>query len=400
MFRFYNNLKGDKVIWAVVFMLSVVSVLSVYSSTGLLAYLEQGGNTEYYLLKHLAIMLLGWGLIYISHLVKYTYYSRLSTLALYTAIPLLVLTMIIGTSRNEAARWLSIPIINIDFQTSDFAKLALIMYVARMLSRKQEQIKDFKSAFVPIMLPIIIVCGLIMPSNLSTAMILFATCLALMFVGRMNLKYIGSLIAIGLVGLTLIVVILANSGDGGRVGTWKNRALTFVGMKENPDLTFQSDQAKIAVATGGVFGKLPGNSTQRNILPQAYSDFIYAIIIEEYGMIGGVFILLLYLILLYRGLRIATKCEKTFGALLGLGVSFILVFQAIIHMAITVGLFPVTGQPLPMVSMGGTSLWFTSIAIGIMLSISRTTEKELEIPEPASTDANVQQPINTTDDEK
>lgn len=400
MFRFYNNLKGDKVIWAVVFMLSVVSVLSVYSSTGLLAYLEQGGNTEYYLLKHLAIMLLGWGLIYVSHLVKYTYYSRLSTLALYTAIPLLLLTMMIGTSRNDASRWLSIPIINIDFQTSDFAKLALIMYVARMLSRKQDQIKDLKSAFLPIMLPIFIVCGLIMPSNLSTALILFVTCLALMFVGRVNLKYIGTLVVMGLVGLSLIVVILANSGDGGRVGTWKNRALTFVGMKENPDLTFQSDQAKIAVATGGVFGKFPGNSTQRNILPQAYSDFIYAIIIEEYGMIGGVFILLLYLILLYRGLRIATKCEKTFGALLGLGVSFILVFQAIIHMAITVGLFPVTGQPLPMVSMGGTSLWFTSIAIGIMLSISRTTEKEEEIPEPVSAENPGQSPQNTPNDEE
>lgn len=389
-------------IWAVVFILSVFSVLAVYSSTGLLAYVEQGGNTEFYLLKHTAILLLGWALIYVAHLIKYTYYSRLSTLALYLAIPLLLLTMMVGTSVNEASRWLTIPIINIDFQTSDFAKLALIMYVARMLSRKQDQIKDFKSAFVPIMVPILIVCALIMPANLSTALILFMTSLILMFVGRVNVKYIFSLIGIGLLGVIMIVAILYSSPDKGRVGTWKNRALTFVGIKENPDLTFQSDQAKIAVATGGVFGKFPGNSTQRNILPQAYSDFIYAIIIEEYGMVGGVFILLLYLILLYRGIRIATKCEKTFGALLGLGVSFILVFQAIIHMAITVGLFPVTGQPLPLVSMGGTSLWFTSLAIGIMLSISRSTEQDVEIPEPApAVESNVvTEPINPVNDEK
>lgn len=402
MFRFYNNLKGDKVIWAVVFMLSIFSVLAVYSSTGLLAYVEQGGNTEFYLLKHTAILLLGWALIYVSHLIKYTYYSRLSTIALYTAIPLLLLTMFIGTSVNDASRWLTIPIINIDFQTSDFAKLALIMFVARVLSRKQDQIKDFKSAFVPIMLPILIVCALIMPANLSTAMILFATCLTLMFVGRVNMKYIFSLIGIGLLGIVIIVAILYNSPDQGRVGTWKNRALTFVGIQESSDLTFQADQAKIAVATGGIIGKFPGNSTQRNILPQAYSDFIYAIIVEEYGMFGGIFILLLYLILLFRGIRIATKCEKTFGALLGLGVSFTLVFQAMIHMAITVGLFPVTGQPLPLVSMGGTSLWFTSLAIGIMLSISRTTEIEVEMAGPVpAVEGNVPpEQQNTMEDEK
>lgn len=375
---FRSNLKGDKVIWAVVFILSIFSVLAVYSSTGMLAYQQKGGNTEFFLLKHTGILILGWALIYLSHLVKYTYYSKISMLAIYLAVPLLLLTMMFGSSVNDASRWLSIPYINIDFQTSDFAKLALIMYVARMLSRKQDTIKDFKSAFVPIMLPILIVCALIMPSNLSTALIVFATSLALMFVGRVNLKYIFSLIGIGLFGLLLIVLILYNSPDKGRIGTWKNRVLTFVGVKENPDLTFQADQAKIAVATGGIIGKLPGNSTQRNILPQAYNDFIYAIIIEEYGMVGGIFMILLYLILLYRGIRLATKCETTFGALLGLGVSFTLVFQAIIHMAITVGLFPVTGQTLPLISMGGTSLWFTSLAIGIMLSISRETERSEE----------------------
>ncbi len=396
LFQFRSNLKGDKVIWAVVFILSIFSVVAVYSSTGMLAYQQKGGNTEFFLLKHTGILILGWALIYLSHLVKYTYYSKLSMLAIYAAVPLLLLTMMFGSSVNDASRWLSIPYVNIDFQTSDFAKLALIMYVARMLSRKQEQIKDFKSAFVPIMLPILIVCALIMPSNLSTALILFMTSLTLMFVGRVNLKYIFSLIAIGLFGVILIVVILYNSPDKGRIGTWKNRVLTFTGIKEDPDLTFQADQAKIAVATGGVIGKFPGNSTQRNVLPQAYNDFIYAIIVEEYGMIGGIFLILLYLILLYRGIRIATKCETTFGALLGLGVSFTLVFQAIIHMAITVGLFPVTGQTLPLISMGGTSLWFTSLAIGIMLSISRETEKNEEIPAPVVDGAAVNNATNNT----
>lgn len=376
MFRLYRNLKGDKVIWAVVFALTIFSILAVYTSVGTLAFHRQEGNTEYYLLKHLAILILGWALIYFSHLIKYTYYSRLSQLALYIAIPLLVLTLIFGKSAHDANRWLEVPIINLDFQTSDFAKLALIIYIARLLSKKQDQIKDFKSAFIPIMIPVLLVSGLILPANLSTALIVFATSLILMFVGRVNLKYILSLIGIGLVCATIFVLVLMNSPDQGRLGTWKNRTLVFLGINEDPDMTYQADQSKIAVATGGVFGKFPGNSTQRNFLPQAFSDYIYAIIAEEYGIIGGVFIILLYLILLYRGIRIATKCEKTFGALLGLGVSFTLVFQAIIHMAVTVGLFPVTGQPLPLVSMGGTSIWFTSLAIGIMLSISRETEAE------------------------
>jgi cell division protein FtsW len=241
-----------------------------------------------------------------------------------------------------------VPVINIDFQTSDFAKLALIIYIARLLSKKQDQIKDFRSAFVPIMIPVLIVTALILPANLSTALIIFSTSLILMFVGRVNLKYILSLIGIGLLCATVLVVVLINSPDKGRLGTWKNRTMVYLGIKEDPNMTYQSDQAKIAIASGGIIGKLPGNSTQRNFLPQAFADYIYAIIIEEYGIIGGIFIILLYLILLYRGVRIATKCEKTFGALLGLGVSFTLVFQAIIHMAVTVGLFPVTGQPLPL----------------------------------------------------
>ena len=378
MRSFLNNLKGDKVIWMVVFILSVFSILAVYSSTGTLAYRNKGGNTEFYLIKHLSIMLMGLALMYFSHLIRYTYYSRISQIAMIIALPLLLLTLVTGTSINEANRWLTLPVININFQTSDLAKLALIIYVARMLSKKQEQIKDFKTAFVPVMLPILITCMLIFPANLSTAVILFATSIILMFIGRVSLKYIGALVGIMILISGIFILILFNSPNKGRLGTWKNRIENFFSKdnNRNSDEDYQITQAKIAVATGKIFGKMPGHSSQRNFLPQAYSDFIYAIIIEEYGLIGGIIIMLLYLILLYRSIRIATKTDKIFGALLCIGISFTLVFQAMINMAIVVDLFPVTGQPLPMLSMGGTSLWFTSIGIGIILSISRDFEKE------------------------
>ncbi|TVQ88289.1 MAG: cell division protein FtsW [Bacteroidetes bacterium] len=375
-----GKLQGDKVIWFVVAFLSLFSILAVYSSTGTLAYRYQAGNTEYYLFKHFIIMVMGLFLMFVAHKIKYTYYSRLSQLALFIAIPLLVLTLLIGTNINEANRWLTLPVINITFQSSDFAKLALIIYIARMLTKKQDRIKDLKSAFLPIILPVIVVCALIMPANLSTAIILFATSVVLMFIGRVSMKYILALLFMGMILMSVFIVVLLNSPDTGRLYTWKSRIENFV----NKDVgdTYQVDQAKIAIATGGVTGKLPGNSSQRNFLPQAYSDFIYAIIVEEYGLIGGFIIVLLYLILLFRGVRIAHRSPGTFGALLAAGLTFSLVFQAMINIAVNVGLLPVTGQPLPMVSMGGTSLWFTSLAIGIILSVSRKVEElELETKE-------------------
>jgi cell division protein FtsW len=380
MLKFFSNLKGDKVIWVVVIILSIFSVLAVYSSTGTLAYKQRSGNTEYYLIKHTLILFLGFSLMYLSHLVRYTLYSRISQLALFIAIPLLFFTLVTGTNLNEASRWLTLPVININFQTSDFAKLALIIYVARMLSKKQDEIKDFKSAFLPIIFPVVLVCMLIFPANLSTAAILFLTAVILMFIGRINLKYIAYMALIGGFVVGIFILFLMNSPNKGRLGTWKSRIESFAGGPEHkdPDKEYQINQSKIAIASGGLIGKFPGNSTQRNFLPHAYSDFIFAIIIEEYGLFGGIFIILLYLILLYRGIRIATKCEKTFGSLLCIGMSFILVFQAFIHFAIITNLFPVTGQPLPLISMGGTSIWFTSIAIGIMLSVSRETEKQNE----------------------
>ncbi len=358
----------------VVIILYVFSILAVYSSTGTLAYRFRAGNTEYYLLKHMVIIALGLGLMYLAHNIRYVYYSRISQLALYVAVPLLVFTLFRGTTIHEASRWITLPIVNLSFQSSDIAKLAIIIYLARLLTRKQEMIADFNKAFVPLIVPVILVCGLIMPANFSTAAVLFISCVALMFIGRVRMKYIAALTGISLGGALLFVLMLMLVSDGGRVYTWQSRITNFV-SSENTD-TYQADQAKIAIATGGVMGKLPGNSTQRNFLPQAYSDFIYAIIIEEYGLAGGFTVVLLYMILLYRGIRIAHKSPGTFGALLAAGLSFSLVFQAMINMAVAVNLLPVTGQPLPLVSMGGTSLWFTSLAIGIILSVSRSIEGE------------------------
>ncbi len=379
MKNFLANFKGDKVIWAVVLILSIFSILAVYSSTGTLAYRSKiaAGNTEFYLVKHLFILLMGIGLMYLSHLIKYTNYSKISQILVFLAIILLPITLFTGESVNDASRWLTLPIINLKFQTSDLAKLALIMYLARMISRKQEQMEDFKKGFLPIAIPVVLICIFILPANFSTAAILFATCLILMFVGRVSLKYIIYMIGIMLIAGGLFILILKTTHNQGRLSTWVNRIETFFGddSKQNPDDIYQVTQSKIAVASGGIIGKFPGNSTQRNMLPQAYSDFIYAIILEEYGFIGGIIILLLYMVLLYRGIRIATKCEKTFGILLGLGISFALVFQAVINMGIVVDLLPNTGQPLPLISMGGTSIWFTSIGIGIMLSISRANDE-------------------------
>ncbi len=382
MLALSRRIKGDKVIWAVVVLLSVLSLLAVYSSTGTLAYKYQSGNTEYYMIKHFLILVFGFVLMYVAHLIKYTYYSRIFQIALFIAIPLLILTLFIGLNLNEAKRVLQLPF-NLTFQTSDLAKLTLIMYLARLLSKKQDTIKDFKSAFIPLMLPILIVCGLILPANFSTAALLFVTCLVLMFIGRVNMTYIFSLIGIGLVVLTIFVLVLYNmpGEKQGRMWTWKNRIENFI--DKDSEANYQVQQSKIAIVKGGLLGKGPGNSTQRNFLPHPYSDFIFAIIIEEYGLIGGLIIVLLYLILFYRAVRIVSRIPQNFGAFLTIGVSFNLVFQAMINMAVAVNLLPVTGQPLPLVSMGGTSIWFTSLSIGIILSVSReisdkSTLKEIQ----------------------
>ena len=366
--------KGDRVIWLTVMLLSIFSILAVYSSTGSLAYKYQAGNTEYYLFKHGFILLFGFGLMYAAHLLKYTVYARFSKIAIIVAIPLLALTLFTGTNLNEASRWLTLPIVNLSFQTSDLAKLALILYVARMLSKKQDNIKDFKSTFIPIMGPVLLTCILILPANFSTAAVLFATCVILMIIGRIKIKYILTLMGIGIVAFGMFIGVAKLIGYEGRIKTWEKRIESF--MNDDGEGSYQSQQAKIAIASGQLLGKGPGNSSQRNFLPHPYSDFIYAIIIEEYGLLGGIVIVGLYLILFFRSVQIAQNSPRAFATFLAVGCAFSLTFQAMINMAVAVNLFPVTGQPLPMLSMGGTSIWFTSLAIGIILSVSRDYEKE------------------------
>ena len=374
MERISDLIKGDRTIWIVVVILSIFSVLAVYSSTGTLAYKYQQGNTEYYLLKHFAILIAGLVFMYLAHNVKYTYYSRVSQLLIWIAVPLLIITLFMGTTLNQAPRWLTLPVVGITFQTSDLAKLALIMFVARLLSKKQSQIKDLKSAFLPIIFPVLLVCGLILPANLSTAAVLFMTCICLMFIGRVKMQYLLSLMGIGVVGLCCVVGLLMLTPSQGRLETWKNRIEHF--MSGDTEGNYQVEQSKIAIAKGGWVGVGPGNSTQRNFLPHPYSDFIFAIIIEEYGLLGATVIILMYLILLFRTIRIVSRSPGAFGTLLAMGCCLSLVFQAMINMAVAVNLFPVTGLTLPLVSMGGTSILFTSIALGIILSVSKSTGQE------------------------
>jgi cell division protein FtsW len=371
----FKYIKGDKVIWTVVLLLSLLSILVVYSAVVALAYRYKEGDTASYLIKHVFIMGSGLFLMYLIHKVKYSYFSRISQIAIFLAAPLLLYTLLKGVSAGDASRWLAIPGTSLTFQTSDFAKLALITYVARVLSIKQDVIKDFKQAFIPIILPIGIICVLIFPANFSTAAMLFLNCFILMFIGRMNAKHLWILIGSGIIMLGLVLLIIWNFPDAiPRGRTWKARIENF--SKGDSESNFQSEQAKIAIATGGIIGKGPGNSIQRNFLPQASSDFIYAIVIEEWGLISAIIIVFLYIVLLFRGIRIANKSEKTFGSLLAVGLTFSLVFQAMINMAVAVNLFPVTGQPLPLISMGGTSIWFTSIALGMILSVSRESDNE------------------------
>ena len=365
-----KNTKGDRYIWLVVIFLSLFSLLAVYSSTGTLAYKKQHGNTEYYIYKHLTLMIAGLFLMYWAHKLDYRYYSKIAQILLFVSFPMLAYTIIWGDKINQAARWITIPIIDQSFQTSDLAKLAIIMYLARELSRRQENIKDLKKSFLPIIGAVVLTIALIAPANFSTSLMLFATCCLIMLIGRISFKHIGTTLVAGAVILSLVVFL------GPRKETYKSRMKTFLSNETvDKDKSFQSDQSKIAIATGGLFGKGPGNISQKNYLPHPYSDFIFSIIIEEYGMIGAILIIIAYLVFLYRSIKIVTMAPKAFGALLACGLSFSLVIQAFANMAVAVNLMPVTGVPLPLVSMGGTSILFTSVAFGIILSVSRDIEE-------------------------
>lgn len=363
-----NHTKGDRWIWLIIILLSSISVLAVYSATGTLAY-KRGVGSESLMFKHLLFIVIGFVLIYFAHLLDYRYYAGISKILMIITIPLLVYTLVFGSNLNDASRWISIPGTGLTFQTSDLAKLSLITFLARMLTKKQENIKDVKKAFLPIMGAVCLVFILIGLANLSTALMLFGVSILILLIGRISFKQI----AIVCSGGALLLLILVFFGP--RRETYKSRINAYFHPEmQHSDKTFQQDQAKIAVATGGFFGKGPGNSTQRNFLPHPYSDFIFAIIIEEYGMFGGMVIVVLYLVLMYRIIRIVTQAPKAFGALLAAGLGFSLTIQAFANMAVAVNLFPVTGVPLPLVSMGGTSILFTSVAFGIILSVSKDVE--------------------------
>ena len=358
---FDRNLQGDKFIWMVVVALAAISVLVVYSATGTMAYKNQQGSTHY-LIKHSILVFTSLFAIWITHRIDYRYYSRLSRVALLISVPLLIISWQFGPKINEASRWITIPIINQSFQPSDLAKLALLATLASMLAKRQRRIDDVKDAIMPILFWVGIICGLIGLTDISSALLLFVTCLVLMFIGRVPVNYLVLLVVVGFISISASLYM------GQRAGTFRSRIAAKYSSK---DIPFQAQQSYIAIATGGITGVGAGNSIQRNFLPNPYSDFIFAIIIEEYGLLGGLVVLGLYLVLLYRGMMVMANSRRPFGGILSAGLVFSIVIQALINMAVSVGLVPITGMPMPLLSMGGTSLLFTGMALGIILSISR-----------------------------
>ncbi len=375
----FQKLKGDRVIWMTVLFLGLISLLAVYSSISSLAFRREGGGTMHFLVKHGIMLLTGGAIMYYVSRQQFTIYSRLSQLLIGVMAALLLLTLLLGSNINDASRWITIPIINQSFQTSDPAKVVLIVYLARVLGRHHGEEWTLRDVVIRLMTPVGVICGLILPANFSTAAVLFTVCMIIMFVAQVPVKHM--LVIVGAaVGAFLLLLLVADTYPDvlPRLATWAERLKNFFGSggEVDHDANYQVEHAKIAIASGGFLPNGPGSGVSRNFLPHPYSDMIYAFIIEEYGSIlGGLGLLLLYLILLFRAVRIASGCTKPFGALAAIGLGLMLVMQAMINMAVAVNLVPVTGQPLPLVSMGGTSVWFTCLAIGIMLSVSRGNEE-------------------------
>ncbi len=370
----YENLRGDKVIWLIVGLLGLFSILAVYSATGSMAFSQQDGNTEYYLIQQIVFIILGGVVMYLCYNLHYMQYSKWAPYLLLPTLILLLWTIFFGTEINEARRWIMIPWIDKTIQTSDLAKLTLILFIARSLSVRQDVIKDFKTGFLPVLLAVSLTCLLIVPADLSTAALLFMTCILMMFIGRVNMKYIFILFLFGALGMALIYGLGTIFPEMIRIETWTSRINDFL----YTDGGYQIEQSKIAIANGGWFGVGPGDSFQKNYLPYPYADFIYSIICEEYGIAGALFILGLYLWLLVRCIGIVTRCPKAFGAILAMGLCLNLVIQAFANIAVSVHLLPVTGLTLPLVSMGGTSMIFTCMSLGIILSVSRYVEEAEE----------------------
>jgi len=377
--RLFDNIKGDKTIWAIVAALAIFSFLPVYSASTNLVYVAGKGSTLGYLLKHAILLVMGFVIVYTTHKIPYRYFSGLSVLMLPVVILLLIYTLTQGTVIDgaNASRWISIPFIGIGFQTSTLAAVVLMMYVARYLARNKEKEITFKESFIYMWLPVGFVLALILPANFSTTAITFVMVIILCFLGGYPPKFIASILGVGILSLALFILTAKAFPDAmknSRINTWSSRIENFASGESEDN--YQAEKAKIAIASGEIYGKGPGKSVQKNFLPQSSSDFIYAIIGEEFGLIGAILIIFFFLGLLFRLVIIATKSITIFGTLLCLGVGLPIIFQAMINMGVAVGLFPVTGQPLPLISTGGTSIWMTCFAIGIVLSVS-ASDKEV-----------------------
>ncbi|MBW6501517.1 MAG: FtsW/RodA/SpoVE family cell cycle protein [Bacteroidales bacterium] len=374
-----DTFKGDRVIWALVAVFMIYSLLAVYSASVGVAFTSYGGNTTYFLRSQFFMLILSLVIIIVVHYLPYRIYSSLAGLLLLVAIGLLILTLFVGARLNEATRWLEIPGTGFRFQTSDLAKVALVLYLARVLAQYQDELKNFSLVTKYLVVPVAIVCALILPENLSTALMVFTVSMIILFIGRVPFRFLLAYVGMALAGILLFAMVLTVFTRDNRVEVWKERIESFFSDDPDRESYYQSDQAKIAISTGGLFGKAPGKSTQRNMLPQSNSDFIFAIIIEEYGLLfGAIPLIMAYMILLFRGITIARKCETAFPAFLVMGLIVMIVVQAMLNMLVAVGLFPVTGQTLPMVSWGRTSVLIMSFAIGAVLSVSRVVNARIQ----------------------
>jgi cell division protein FtsW len=369
----FVNIKGDRIIWAIAALLAIFSFLPVYSAASNLAYNGSGSSTFSYFIKHFVHLFLGFSIIYGVHKIPYRYFKGLSMVMIPVVLILLVITMLQGATIGgaNASRWIRVPIVGLTFQPSTLAGLVLMVYVARYLSKIKEENITIKESILPLWLPVFIVLALILPANFSTAALIFSMVILLTYVGGYPFKYLSIIVGSG--AIILFIFILTTMAFPNlmpnRVDTWNSRISSFVGSDVSQE-DYQIEKAKIAIASGGVKGLGPGKSIQKNFLPQSSSDFIFAIIIEEYGLIGGMFLLILYLWLLFRIVIVAQKSDSVFGKLLAISVGIPIIFQALVNMGVAVQLFPVTGQTLPLISSGGTSIWVTCLALGIVLSVS------------------------------
>ncbi len=380
MTQLFENIKGDKTIWAIIAILAIFSFLPVYSASTNLVYVAGKGSTFGYLFKHAMLLLVGFGIVFAIHKVPYRYFSGLSVIMLPVVVVLLIVTLTQGTviSGANASRWIRIPFVGVGFQTSTMAAVVLMIYISRYLARSKDKKIELKESLLSLWLPVGVILALILPANFSTTAIVFTMVMLLVFLGGYPFKYILLILGIGVLALSIFILTARAFPDtmkNSRISTWSNRIENY--MSGNSEDNYQAEKAKIAIASGEIYGKGPGKSVQKNFLPQSSSDFIYAIIGEEFGIVGAILIILLYLGLLFRIVIIATKTKTIFGTLLVLGVGLPIVFQALINMAVAVGLFPVTGQPLPLISTGGTSIWMTCFAIGIILSVSAANKKDV-----------------------